>query len=128
MRGRQAVEPAAPLHLTHREARAMRVRRNLAMVAAVTLTLLGAGARADVVPGDKITDQNMATAKALISPGLEWCVKRGFPLTIVEPRRIEWPKAYKEATEKYSAQVKLAPDGLSVQNRSEEHTSELQSR
>src|SRR5439155_467334 len=32
------------------------------------------------------------------------------------PRRIEWPKTYKEATEKYSGQVKLAPDGLSVQN------------
>src|SRR5438552_4156562 len=116
MRGRQAVEPAAPLHLTHREARAMRVRRNLAMVAAVTLTLLGAGARADVVPGDKITDQNIDKAKDLISPGMEWCIKHGFPLTVIEAKRIEWPKAYKEATEKYSGQVKLAPDGLSVQN------------
>src|SRR5438046_9591605 len=37
-------------------------------------------------------------------------------MTIVAPRRIEWPRAYTEATEKYSAQVKLAPDGLSVQN------------
>src|SRR5439155_964727 len=74
------------------------------------------GARADVVPGDKITDQNMDKVKDLISPGMEWCIKRGFPMTIVAPRRIEWPRAYKEATEKYSAQVKLAPDGLSVQN------------
>jgi hypothetical protein len=33
-----------------------------------------------------------------------------------ETKTVEWPKAYKEATEKYAAQVKLSPDGLRVQN------------
>src|SRR5438067_12808702 len=90
----------------------------LALVSATTfaLAILPVAVRADVMPGDKITDQNMDKVKDLISPGMEWCIKRGFPMTIVEPKRIEWPKAYKEATEKYSGQVKLAPDGLSVQN------------
>jgi hypothetical protein len=73
-------------------------------------------ARADVSPGDKITDKNMDKLKDLISPGMEWCVKHGWPITIAEPKRIEWPKAYKEATEKYSGQVKLTPDGLDVKN------------
>src|SRR5205809_7021867 len=94
----------------------MRTRTGLAAALAIGGALLAGGARADVVPGDKITDQNMDKVKDLISPGMEWCIKRGFPMTIVAPRRIEWPRAYKEATEKYSAQVKLAPDGLSVQD------------
>src|SRR5712664_4996973 len=88
----------------------------LASAATFMLAILPTTVRADVMPGDKITDQNMDKVKDLISPGMEWCIKRGFPMTIVEPKRIEWPKAYKEATEKYAAQVKLAPDGLSVQN------------
>ena len=94
----------------------MTKRAGLAAAVALTFSILGPGVRADVMPGDKITDQNMDKVKDLISPGMEWCIKRGFPMTIVEPKRIEWPKAYKEATEKYSSQVKLAPDGLSVQN------------
>jgi len=82
----------------------------------VAVLLLGAAVHADVVPGDRITDQNLDKVKSLISPGMEWCIQHGFPLTIVEPRRIEWPTAYREATEKYSGQVKLAEDGLSVKN------------
>src|SRR5215510_1516959 len=76
----------------------------------------GGVALADVVPGDKITDQNLDKAKDLLSPGVEWCVKHGWPITIVESKRIDTPKAYKEATEKYAGQVKLAADGLSLQN------------
>jgi hypothetical protein len=72
--------------------------------------------RADVSPGDKITDANMDKVKNLVSPGMNWCIKRGWPITISETKRIEWPKAYKEATEKYASQAKLTPDGLDVKN------------
>jgi len=90
----------------------------LAFTGAATfaLAILGAPARADVAPGDRITDQNIEKLKDLISPGMEWCIKHGWPLTITETKRVEWPKAYKEATEKYSGQVKLSADGLTVQN------------
>jgi hypothetical protein len=37
-------------------------------------------------------------------------------MTIVETKSVEWPKAYKEATEKYSGQVKLSADGPTVEN------------
>jgi hypothetical protein len=88
-----------------------------ALAGAVVLALVGmAPARADVSPGDRITDQNVDKLKDLISPGMEWCIKRGWPITITETKRIEWPKAYKEATEKYSSQAKLTPDGLDVKN------------
>jgi len=88
----------------------------LAAVAALVLWAPGRSAHADVSPGDKITDQNIDKVKDLISPGLEWCIRHGFPLTIGETKRIEWPTAYKEATEKYSGQVKLSPDGLQLLN------------
>src|SRR5438093_8565749 len=94
----------------------MRSRTGLAAALAIGGALLAGGARADVVPGDKITDANMDKVKDLISPGMEWCIKRGFPMTISETRKIEWPRAYKEATEKYASQVKLTPDGLNVVN------------
>ena len=38
-------------------------------------------------------------------------VKQGMTMTIVPTDRLEWPPPYKAATEKYSAQVSLAPDG-----------------
>jgi Protein of unknown function (DUF1329) len=83
---------------------------------ALVLSALAASVHADVAPGDKIDATNVAKAKDLISPGLEWCIKRGFPITVVESKRVEWPKAYKEATEKYAPQVKLSTDGLTVSN------------
>src|SRR5262245_21979184 len=90
--------------------------RKFAGALAVMAVIVTAHARADVVPGDKITDANIDKVKDLISPGLEWCIKHGFPLTIGETKKVEWPKAYKEATEKYASQVKLSPDGKSMSN------------
>ena len=89
------------------------------ILSCATIVLAGLGAavtaaRADVSPGDKINASNVDKLKGLISPGLEWCIKRGFPITIVEPKRVEWPRAYKEATEKYASQVKISPDGLTL--------------
>ncbi len=88
----------------------------LACAAMLALAILPAAVRADVVPGDKITDQNIDKVKDLISPGMEWVIKHGWPMTISETKRIEWPKAYKEATEKYANQVKLTPNGLDLLN------------
>ena len=72
-------------------------------------------ARADVVPGDVITKANAEKVKDLTSPGLYWCVQHGLPMRIIEHRDIKWPPAYREATEKYSTQVKLAKDGLHLE-------------
>ena len=94
----------------------MNMGRSWCVTIALVLSALGASVHADVAPGDKINATNVAKAKDLISPGLEWCIKRGFPITVVESKRVEWPKAYKEATEKYSPQVKLSADGLTVSN------------
>src|SRR3954470_13331332 len=87
-----------------------------ALLVALALLVVPAVGIGDVVPGDRITDQNIDKVKDLISPGMEWCIQHGFPLTIGETKHIEWPKPYREATEKYAPQVKLAADGLSLQN------------
>lgn len=87
----------------------------LAIALAGTLAV-AAAARADVAVGDRITAANVEKLQGLISPGMEWVIKRGFPITIGETKRIEWPRAYKEATEKYASQVKLSPDGHDVKN------------
>jgi hypothetical protein len=87
-------------------------------VAAASLTLLSLAPQgvADVKPGDVISAENVDQAKDLISPGLEWVVRHGMKMKIIEPRKVEWPKAYKEATEKYAGQVRLSPDGLKLEN------------
>jgi Protein of unknown function (DUF1329) len=94
----------------------MQTIRMTAVALAVLALTTASPAMADVAPGDKITDQNIDKVKDLISPGLEWCIKHGFPITIGETKRVEWPRAYKEATEKYASQVKLTPDGRSMTN------------
>ena len=85
----------------------------LGLVAA--LSLLPALAHADVKPGDKITAANVGEIKDLVSPGIEWLVEHGMPITVVETKPIELPKRYREATEKYSGQVKLSPDGRRIE-------------
>jgi hypothetical protein len=91
------------------------LRRVLAATV-LTLGIVTPAVRAEVKVGDKFNKDNVDQLKDYISPGMEWCIRHGFPITIGETKKIEWPKAYKEATEKYASQVKLSPDGLRVQN------------
>ena len=64
-------------------------------------------APAEVAPGDVITKKNAEKIDGLVSPGVEWAVINGMDLTIVPYEEIPIPSAYKQATEKYSGQVKL---------------------
>lgn len=86
----------------------------LMLLGGMVAAMLAVSARADVQPGDIISKDNVDKAKDLISPGVLWCVEHGMKMKIVPYKKIEWDKAYKEATEKYSGQVKLAPDGRSL--------------
>jgi hypothetical protein len=84
--------------------------------AGVIAALLGSAAvaAADVAPGDTIDKSNVDKVKDLISPAVAWCVTQGMTMKIVAPKPIGWPKLYREATEKYSSQVKMAENGLSL--------------
>lgn len=69
-----------------------------------------------VAPGEVISDKNVDKYAHLLSPGLEWAVRYGWRIKVGAPRPIQMLTPYREATEKYSGQVKLAPDGLRVSN------------
>jgi len=71
---------------------------------------------AHVNPGDTLTKDNVAQAAELLTPSTLWMVVRGMPMTIRETQKVVWPKAYKEATDKYYGQVKLSVDGRALYN------------
>src|ERR1700747_336308 len=85
----------------------------------VALVLLALGvlspqANAQVKPGDFITPENAAKVKDLVGPGVYYKVERGMTMKIIPTQRVDWPPPYKDATEKYSAQVRLSQDKRSI--------------
>jgi hypothetical protein len=90
--------------------------RVLGLSVIASLAAVALPARADVKPGDVITKDNVADAGDMISPGVQWCVRHGMTIHVVAPQKIDLPKPYLDATEKYASQVRLAPHGLELQN------------
>ncbi len=82
----------------------------------ILLTSVATSSVADVKPGDTVTKDNTAQAETLLTPATRWMVERGMPMQIIETKKIQWPKAYQAATEKFAAQVKLAADGGEIFN------------
>jgi Protein of unknown function (DUF1329) len=80
----------------------------------ISMSLLSASARAEVRPGDVITPDNAAKVSDLVSPGVYYMVQHGMRMNVVPTGRIDWPPPYKDATEKYSSQVRLSEDHRSV--------------
>jgi hypothetical protein len=80
-----------------------------ALLAAILCGL--APARAAVKPGDVITKDNAFKVVELMSPGNYILVREGMQLRIVPSDKLEWPPPFKTATEKYSPQVQLLPNG-----------------
>ena len=78
------------------------------------LFLIVASANATVKAGDVISIQNAAQVKDLVSPGVFYSVTHGMRIEVVPTERVDWPPPYREATEKYSAQVRLTNDHRSI--------------
>ena len=78
--------------------------------------LLLSPAWAEVKPGDIITKDNISQAEGLLAPSVRWMVERGMNMTILETKKVYWPKAYKEATDKYAGQVTLSANGAELHN------------
>ena len=90
----------------------------ISAVAALCLLVLGSTlglpAYAQVKAGDVITAGNASKVKDLVSPGVYYKVQNGMVMKIVPTGRIDWPPPYKDATEKYSGQVRLSQDHRTV--------------
>src|SRR5580692_4164709 len=80
----------------------------------LSIGLFAATARAGVKPGDIITPQNASEVKDLVAPGVYYMVSHGMQMDIVPTERVDWPPPYKDATEKYSSQVRLTDDHRSL--------------
>jgi hypothetical protein len=87
-----------------------KLRAVAVMLLAACLIPVVAGA-ATVKPGDVITKDNASLVKDLLSPGNYVMVQRGMGMNIVPTSKLDWPPPFKSATEKYSPQVVLNPDG-----------------
>src|SRR5690242_10850986 len=84
-------------------------------VGALALTMLvGLPAYGQVKPGDMVTMQSAAKVKDLVAPGVFYKVEHGMSMKIIPSQRVDWPPPYKDATEKYSSQVRLSDDHRSV--------------
>lgn len=91
------------------------IRGLLGVVTGVmALSIAIADADATVKPGDVITPQNAKQVEALVSPGVYYTVTHGMRMEIVPSERVDWPPPYREATEKYSQQVRLTQDHRSI--------------
>src|SRR5216683_6553507 len=89
-------------------------RPSLASLLFALTLFLPFAARAQVKPGDEITPDSAQKVKDLLSPATYWAVTKGMHMKIAAPQRVDWPPPFKEATEKYSAQVRLSPDHRSL--------------
>src|SRR3984957_18371387 len=76
----------------------------------LTLAVWTAPGTAGVKPGEMITADTAARVKDAVSPGIFIRVQGGMQMKIVPSQRVDWPPPYKDATEKYSAQVRLSRD------------------
>ena len=100
----------------------MRWEKSLSSLIATTvaaLLMLAIGALsstsyAQVKPGDFITPDNAEKVQDLVGPGVFYKVEHGMSMKIVPTERVDWPPPYKDATEKYSSQVRLSEDKKSV--------------
>lgn len=81
----------------------------LSLVLALGSTAVPAGAQ--VQPGDVITPANASKVENLVSPGNFTLVRQGMTMKITPTTHLDWPPPYKAATEQYSPQVTLTPDG-----------------
>jgi hypothetical protein len=100
----------------------MRTRRHplfinllVLMVTLIMASVSGIVSADQITPGTKITPANVELVKDLVSPGVYWRAKNGMVMNIIPTGRIDWPPPYREATEKYSAQVRLAKNHLSLE-------------
>jgi len=66
--------------------------------------------------GDVVSSQNADRYQHLLPPGLRATVGFGWRLRTIEARKLEMPRLYREATEKYAGQVTLRSDGLMIEN------------
>jgi hypothetical protein len=96
--------------------RRIREKFGLALIALTTVSMAVAvpAVAADPRPGSVIESSNVEQYRSYLGPSIRWILERGYRMRVAAPRRIEHPPAFREASARYSAGVRLAPDGTHV--------------
>ncbi len=66
--------------------------------------------------GIVIDGENLHLYEEFLSPAMQWVVDRGVKMRVGPYEHVYWPKPLRDATEKWSGQVELAPDGTHMLN------------
>src|SRR5262249_26319041 len=66
--------------------------------------------------GTLVSKDNSEKYAEVLNPTQQYMLKHGATMPVTEYRKYEWQAVYKEATEKYSSQVRLSPDGRDIVN------------
>lgn len=87
-------------------------------ISALLASAMAAPAVAEQNPpaGTVIERSNVEKYKDLFGPAMLWSIERGVKVKVGPYGKIEHPKPVRDATEQYSGQVKLAADGLHLEN------------
>ena len=64
--------------------------------------------------GTVVNADNAEKYAEVLNPTQRYMLQHGVTMPVTEYRKYEWPRPYKEATEKYSGQVRLSPDGRDI--------------
>lgn len=67
-------------------------------------------------PGTVINGSNINRWSHVMNPAMQWAMHRGVSAEVVEPKAVEFEPWRIAATERYSAQVTLAPNRKSIRN------------
>src|SRR6516165_1995281 len=86
----------------------------LVLLSAVVILLVACAAQTQVKVGELVTADQAKKVKNLLPPSAYWRVTHGMSMKVAPTDRIDWPPPYREATEKYSAQVRLTDDNRSL--------------
>jgi hypothetical protein len=79
---------------------------------AMVVTAIPAHAEQEApTPGTVIDRTNQHTFSDFLTPGLNWIIDRGVKMVVREYGKLDQAPPFLQATEKYSAQVKLSEDG-----------------
>lgn len=94
-------------------------RIRILRIAALSVIVLAAPPRAlaELPPVGMVVNKDNAEKYAeVLNPTQQYMLKHGATMPVTEYRKYEWQPVYKEATEKYSSQVRLSPDGRDIVN------------
>ena len=100
--------------MNSRSGKKLRLTGSIFALTTLAVLVLSWRTYAEVKPGDFITPANATKVQDLLSPGVYYKVLNGMTMKIVPSQRVDWPPPYKDATQKYSGQVRLTDDHRSL--------------